>query len=244
LFFNIPVSDFHCGLRGFKKESILKIGLLTTGMEFASEMVVKASLFNLKMAEVPTVLSPDGRSRPPHLRTWRDGWRHLRFLFLYSPRWLFLYPGVTLFIFSTIIFGLLLMGPIHIGSLIFDVHTIAYFAAFIIVSIQVILFYIMSKIYAINQGLIPVNKNFNNLFNYFNLERGLALGMAFVIASLVLTFLLVRQWKNNNYGQINNITETFRLLMASILVLVIGMQLIFSSFMLSILGVIKRERFI
>lgn len=244
VFFNIKVNDFHCGLRGFRKTSIQKLQLLTPGMEFASEMVVKAALFDLKMVEVPTTLSPDGRSRPPHLRTWRDGWRHLRFLLLYSPRWLFLYPGLALFVFSSIFFLLTLMGPQHIGSVILDVHSMAYFAAMIIASFQIIMFYIMSKVYAINQGLVPVNRNFNRIFDYLTLERGLLAGGVLVACGLGLNIKLIIEWEGLHFGNINDISQTIRLLLSSILLLIMGIQTVFSSLMLSILGIIKKEEYI
>ncbi len=244
VFFNIKVNDFHCGLRGFRKTSIQKLQLLTPGMEFASEMVVKAALFDLKMVEVPTTLSPDGRSRPPHLRTWRDGWRHLRFLLLYSPRWLFLYPGLALFVFSSIFFLLTLMGPQHIGSVILDVHSMAYFAAMIIASFQIIMFYIMSKVYAINQGLVPVDRNFNRIFDYLTLERGLLAGGVLVACGLGLNIKLIIEWEGLHFGNINDISQTIRLLLSSILLLIMGIQTVFSSLMLSILGIIKKEEYI
>src|SRR5678815_3340913 len=126
LFFNSPCGDFHCGLRGFSKEAIQRLDLRTTGMEFASETVVKASLHGLRITEVPTTLSIDGRSRPPHLRSWRDGWRHLRFLLLYSPRWLFLYPGLALMLIGTVVSGWLLVGPRDVDGITLDVHTFLY----------------------------------------------------------------------------------------------------------------------
>ena len=159
LFFSSPAGDFNCGLRGFRRESILKLDLQTTGMEFAGEMVVKASIYKLRVAEVPTVLSPDGRSRPPHLRTWRDGWRNLRFMLVYSPRWLFLYPGAALMIWGLIIVVWLLPGTQKIGSISFDVHTLLYGAIAIIIGFQAVTFAFFTKLFAISENCCPKTPN-------------------------------------------------------------------------------------
>ena len=156
LFFHSPCGDFHCGLRGFSKEAIERLDLRTTGMEFASEMVVKATLHGLRIGEVPTTLSPDGRSRPPHLRSWRDGWRHLRFLLLYSPRWLFFYPGLTHCCSTglTIILWLL-PGPRRVGPVVLDVHTMLGGAALVLIGFQSVAFAVLAKVFAVNSGLMP-----------------------------------------------------------------------------------------
>ena len=174
LFFKSPVSDFHCGLRGFRRDPILELNLRTTGMEFASEMVVKASLQKLRMTEVPTILYPDGRSRPSHLRTWRDGWRHLCFLLLYSPRWLFLYPGILLVTVGVIFSAILLVTPVRIGNINFDIGTLLYATLFIIVGLQSIIFSFFTKIFGISQGLLP----------YFRFTRGVFCESALVVPSL------------------------------------------------------------
>ena len=154
LFFrNRAVGDFYCGLRGFRKDAYQRMGLRTTGMEFATEMVVKATLLNLRIAEVPTTLSPDGRSRPPHLRTWRDGWRTLRFFLLYSPRWLFLYPGIALVVLGTVLGVWLLPAPRTVGDVTFDVHTLLYAAAFVLLGFQSICFAVFTKLFAVSEGL-------------------------------------------------------------------------------------------
>ncbi len=155
LFFKIKIRDFHCGLRGFNKKSIKALNLQTTGMEFASEMVVKAALFHLRIGEVPTILSQDGRSRPPHLRTWRDGWRHLRFLLLFSPAWLFFYPGILTFVVGLSGVITLSMVSISIGSITLDIHTLLYSSFATIMGFQAILFYLLSRTFAINFNLTP-----------------------------------------------------------------------------------------
>ena len=153
LFFKSKIGDFHCGLRGFSKEAFYEMELKTSGMEFASEMIVKASLADMKIAEVPTVLSPDGRTRPPHLNTWRDGWRHLRFLLLYSPKWLFLIPSVLLMLFGAGVSLRLLFGSIQIGATRFDVHTLLFSSALFLIGFQLLLFYGLTKIYTVENGL-------------------------------------------------------------------------------------------
>lgn len=239
LFFNIKIGDFHCGLRGFRRDAIQRIGLRTPGMEFASEMVVKASLFNLKIAEVPTKLYPDGRSRPPHLRTWRDGWRHLRFLLLYSPRWLFFYPGLILFLVSTSLFIFLIYDVIGIKHVYFDVHTMTYLALVVLFSTQLIGFYFVSKIYAVNQGLIPINKNFNRIFGILDLEKGMLFSLVLIIAGLGLFIKLLLIWKAADFKGLYDLRSTFRILVPSILLLAIGIQSLFFSFIFSTLGIIR-----
>jgi len=171
LFFHSPCGDFHCGLRGFRRDVMTRLNLQTAGMEFASEMVVKASLHRLRIVEVPITLSPDGRSRPPHLRSWRDGWRHLRFLLLYSPSWLFLYPGMLLMLLGLLIGVWLLPGPRIINGIIFDVHTLLYAAMAIVIGFQSVIFAAFTKIFAINEGLLPEAPRMRRLFRRITLIR-------------------------------------------------------------------------
>jgi glycosyltransferase involved in cell wall biosynthesis len=192
LFFKVPIGDFHCGLRGFNTEKIRSLNLNTTGMEFASEMIVKSKLFNLTITEVPTILYPDGRSRPPHLKTWRDGWRHLVFLLIYSPRWLFLYPGLLMLLVFSVLFLLLQFHEVNIRGIYFDIHSLIIFGFGIIVSFQMILFAIFSKVFSTNYGLIPEKENYRIWYKYFNLERGLILGLALALVGfgfILSTFL-------------------------------------------------------
>ena len=177
LFFGSPCGDFHCGMRGFRRDAALAMDLQTTGMEFASEMVVKATLLGLRITEVPTTLSPDGRSRPPHLRSWRDGWRHLRFLLLFSPRWLFLYPGALLMLVGLAVGAWILPGPRTIGGVSFDVHTLTYAAAAVLIGFQSIAFAVFTKVFAINEGLLPEDPRFHKLFTTITLEVGLLVGV-------------------------------------------------------------------
>jgi glycosyltransferase involved in cell wall biosynthesis len=231
IFFGSPCNDFHCGLRGFRKDSIESLDLRTTGMEFASEMVVKASLRGLKITEVPTVLSPDGRSRPPHLKTWRDGWRHLRFLLMYSPRWLFLYPGLIL------MFGGLLATMWLLGQP--KVHTLLYSAMAIIIGFQIVSFAIFTKVFAITEGLLPEDKKINKFLSYINLETGLIIGVFLVLSGLVGSIYALRIWQSSSFGQLDP-ANTMRIVIPSVTALSLGIQSIFSSFFLSVLG-LKRK---
>lgn len=227
LFFASPCSDFHCGLRGFRRDAIEQLDLRTTGMEFASEMVVKATLNKMRITEVPTTLSPDGRSRPPHLNTWRDGWRHLRFLLLYSPRWLFLYPG----------FLLMLIGLISTFSLISSpkIHTLLYSSAAIIIGFQLVTFAIFTKIFAINEGLLPRDAKLNRLLRYINLEGGLIAGCILLLIGFVSSIYAFMLWENNAFGALNPV-EVMRIVIPAVTTLALGFQVMFSSFFLSVLG--------
>lgn len=234
LFFNIKVNDFHCGLRGFTKEAAIKLQLKTTGMEFASELVVKAALHKMKITEVPTTLSPDGRSKPPHLRTWRDGWRHLRFLLLYSPKWLFFYPGIFLMLFGLILSVRLIIGPVIINKTIFDIHTLLYTSSLIIIGFQGIAFYLFSKVYTSITGLNPEQKNLTKLFNLLSLERGVVLGIILILLGVVFTILAFNDWRNQFFGDLNP-QYVFRIVIPACTLFILGFQVIIYSFFISIL---------
>jgi glycosyltransferase involved in cell wall biosynthesis len=235
LFFRSPVGDFYCGLRGFRKDAYERMGLRTTGMEFATEMIVKATLLRLQIAEVPTTLSPDGRSRPPHLRTWRDGWRTLRFFLLYSPRWLFLYPGLALMLIGTLLGLWLLPASRTVGSVTFDVHTMVYAAAFVLLGFQAVSFAVFTKIFAISEGLLPPDPTLDKLFRYINLEVGLVLGALLVAAGLGISLYSVGDWGARHFGALNY-SHTMRLVIPAALLLILGAQTVFASFFVSVLG--------
>lgn len=237
LFFRSPVNDFHCGLRGFNKERITKLGLVTPGMEFASEMVVKATIMNYKMVEVPVVLHPDGRSRPPHLNTWSDGWRHLVFLLMYSPRWLFFYPSVFVFLISLCGLLILLSGTQHIFNLNLDIHTLTFAGAMVVVSYQLFMLAIFVRIFSLNQGLFPAKRKHFTWFKYFTLERGIIAGLIMLTSGLMLFVVLFYQWANLEFGEIEDISFTYRLLIPSLTLISLGIQTVFSSFFLRILGI-------
>jgi glycosyltransferase involved in cell wall biosynthesis len=221
LFFRAPVGDFHCGLRGIRRESALALGLQSGGMEFASEMVVKAALAGQRIEEVPTTLSPDGRSRPPHLRSWRDGWRHLLFLLLFSPRWLFLIPGLSLFALGLV--ASLMLAPGRAGS--YDLNVLAGASSLIVIGFQSVLFALLTRIYATRQGLLPEQARVSRLLSVWNLERILVAGCVLALASLGG---LVFSWV---YGR------QLGLAVPSATVLVLSCQLILSAFFLGILGI-------
>ena len=239
LFFHSPCGDFHCGLRAFNKEAIMKLDLHTTGMEFASEMVVKATLHKMRIAEVPTTLSPDGRSRPPHLRSWRDGWRHLRFLLLYSPRWLFLYPGAVLMALGLLVGLWLLPGPQLVKGIGLDVHTLLYAAVAIIIGYKAVVFAIFSKVFAISEGLLPEDPKLSAAFQEINLEKGLLAGAALLVAGVAGSVWAFSSWGARSFGPLDA-SETLRTIIPAITSLTLGVQTIFSSFFLSILGMKRR----
>jgi cellulose synthase/poly-beta-1,6-N-acetylglucosamine synthase-like glycosyltransferase len=239
LFFQSPCGDFHCGLRGFKRAAVLTLDLRTTGMEFASEMVVKATLHKLRITEVPTTLSPAGRSRPPHLHTWRDGWRHLRFLLLYSPRWLFLYPGALLMLAGAAAGAWLLPGPRTIAGVTFDVHTLVYAAMSILVGFQAITFAVFTKVFAISEGLLPEDPRLNRVFRWITLEVGLIVGAVGVLAGMVGSVHALGFWGEHSFGQLNP-SQTLRTVIPAVTCLTLGCQIIFSSFFLSVLGLRRK----
>lgn len=236
LFFNIPVGDFHCGLRGFSKSAYEKMQLNTSGMEFASEMVVKASLKEMDIAEVPTTLSPDGRTRPPHLNTWRDGWRHLRFLIAYSPKWLYLIPGFTMIGIGLLMSMLLLFSTQNIGTVNFDIQTLLYTSLLIIIGFQFIAFYFLSIVYANARGILPPRQQIQRIVSYFNLEKGLLFGLGFILSGIVLFMVALMNWQAVNFGQLSP-TEAFRITIPSCTLLVLGLQIVMYSFFWHILKV-------
>lgn len=235
LLFRSPIGDFHCGLRGFSRAAVAKMELQTTGMEFASEMVVKATLLDMRIAEVPTTLSPAGRTRPPHLRSWRDGWRHLRFMLLYSPRWLFLYPGVCLMLGGLLLGLWLLPGPREIGNVVLDVHTLLYCAAAVVLGFQAVLFAVFSKVFAVSVGLLPADPRFRRWFDYVTLEVGLAAGAALILAGLVGSIYAVSIWGKGTFGPLEP-TRILRTIIPAVVALTLGFQIVLSSFFLSVLG--------
>jgi len=239
LFFKTPCHDFHCGLRGFTRAAYERMALRTTGMEFASEMVVKASLLELKMCEVPTTLSPDGRGRSSHLRSWHDGWRHLRFLLLYSPRWLFLYPGLVLLLAGFAVATWLLPGPRKVGHIFLDVHTLLYAVAAILTGFQAVIFAIFTKIFAITEGLLPEDPRLNRAFQFFNLEKGLVAGTAMLLTGLAIGAYSFSWWNRTGFGPMNPVVLV-RLVAAAMVTITLGVEIIFASFFLSILGLARK----
>jgi glycosyltransferase involved in cell wall biosynthesis len=239
IFFGSPCNDFHCGLRGFRKDAAERMDLRTTGMEFAGEMVVKASLLNMRIAEVPTTLSPDGRTRPPHLRTWRDGWRNLRFLLLFSPRWLFLYPGVLLMLSGIAVGAWLLTGPRVVRGIELDIHTLLYTALAVLLGFQLVAFAVFSKVFAMREGLLPPDPRLQRIFRFATLEVGLAVGALLVLLGLAGSIYAVRLWGAESFGDLNP-SKTMRTVIPAVLGVALGIQIIFSSFFLSVLRIERR----
>jgi hypothetical protein len=234
LFFSSAIGDFHCGLRGFRKAAIVALGLRTTGMEFASEMVVKSRLAELRMTEVPTTLAKDGRSRPPHLRSWRDGWRHLRFLLMYSPRWLFLFPGLFLLCFGLFTVGVVLPGPLMIGSVVFDVHTLLVGTAAILTGSAVLIFFFLAKQYATNAGLLPTGPKFQWYRTRITLERTVLFGVILSLAGVGGIGWAFWSWGTKEFGKLDYETM-LRLLIPSATALSLGVIVIMGSFLSGIM---------
>jgi hypothetical protein len=231
LFFAVPVGDFHCGLRGFRRDRVLGLGLRSRGMEFATEMVVRAALGGLAIAEVPTTLSPDGRSRPPHLRTWRDGWRHLRFLLMLSPRWLFMYPGIFLFCIGGIAQAAILTGPVVVGRVVLDIHTMLYAGGAMIVGVQMVFFSLFVKTAAAAQGMLPAGSNFRRFLANFTLERGIALGAAIALAGFILAAYSLSLWVSAGFSEIDP-RHVMRVVIPSLTLSIVGVEILLSSFVL------------
>ncbi|MDQ0574702.1 glycosyltransferase family 2 protein [Agromyces albus] len=241
--FRSPVGDFHCGLRGFNRRSILNLHLQTTGMEFASEVVVKSTLGGLRVSEVPTTLDKDGRSRPPHLRSWRDGWRHLRFLLIFSPRWLFLIPGAAAFflgLLGTLFIG---FGPIILGDIGFDTSSQVYLAALTVVGYQSVLFAILTKIYAQHEGFrIPRSRNFDRLERRISLESGALLGVVLFLVGLGIAIAQFVGWASAGFGDLET-RATLRLAIPAALLMMLGAQTVMAGMFLGVLNVgLKRDR--
>lgn len=239
--FRSPIADFHCGLRGFDRKSILDLHLQTTGMEFASEVVVKATLGGLRVSEVPTTLDKDGRSRPPHLRSWRDGWRHLRFLLIFSPRWLFLIPGAVAFFLGLVGTLFLAFGPLAFGGIGFDISSQVYLAALTVVGYQAILFAILTKIYAQHEGFnIPRSRSFDRLERRISLESGALAGLVLFIVGLAIGVVQFATWASSGFGALDP-SATVRTAVLAALFMMLGAQTIMAGMFLGALKVGLRK---
>lgn len=237
LFFSIPVRDFHCGLRGFNRQRVLDLNLITTGMEFASELVVRSALAKYTITEVPTTLSPDGRSRPPHLRTWRDGWRHLRFLLLFSPRWLFLYPGLITFALGALLTIVLLPGPVSIArGVTLDVHSIIVGCITMIIGTQCISFAIVARRYSAARGLLPADYRLKKAISPLTLERALIVAAVLLTGGLSGVFYCLNAWRDAGFGFLQY-GELLRLLIVSGTGIALATQIAFTSFLSAILDI-------
>jgi glycosyltransferase involved in cell wall biosynthesis len=240
LFFGSKIGDFHCGLRGFRRDSVMELGLQATGMEFASELVVKATLAKQRITEVPTTLAKDGRSRPPHLHTWRDGWRHLRFLLLFSPRWLFFMPGLVVFMLGILIGAVVIPRPFSIGAVTFDVDTLVAASAMVVIGFQSVLFALFTQVYASAEGFLPEDKRVRHILKTLSLERGLLAGAVLGIAGIVGLAVSLSYWGSASFGSLDY-NHALRIVVPSVTALIVSCQIILGTFFLSILG-IRRTR--
>jgi glycosyltransferase involved in cell wall biosynthesis len=236
LFFSSNVGDFHCGLRGVERAAALKLDLRAPGMEFASEMIVKATLAGWHIGEVPTVLSPDGRSRPPHLRSWQDGWRHLRFLLMMTPRWLMLYPGVCLFGIGLILELIILRGPIIIRGVGFDIHTMLYAAGATILGLQLVLFSLLARTVGVIKNLLPMTESLGRFLKLFSLERGILLGLFLGLAGFSLAVYSVKSWADTRLSMLDP-TTMMRVAIPSVTLMLAGAEIVFASFLLGFIDV-------
>jgi glycosyltransferase involved in cell wall biosynthesis len=239
LFYRSPVGDFHCGLRGVRRDALLGLGLMSGGMEYASEMIVRATVQGLRIEEVATTLTPAGRTRPPHLRSFRDGWRHLRFLLLFSPRWLFLYPGLLLMIAGLASMLWLLPAPRRVGRIELDVNTLVFSAAAIVCGFQAMVFAVLSKVFAMNAGLLPEDRRVRRLTSVVTVESGTIAGVLLVLGGLTGGVYAVGLWGRAAFGPLDP-QVTLRVVAPSATALILGLQMIFASFFLAVLGFGRR----
>lgn len=237
--FDIDVGDFHCGMRGLRRQAIVDLDLRTTGMEFASEMVVRAALAHLDIREVPTVLRPDGRTRKPHLRTWRDGWRHLRFLLLFSPRWLLLLPGATLFAVGVVAMAALLPGPVTVGSVELDIHALLYAHLAVIVGLNAVVLACFVRVYAVEARLLPASDSLTRWLQRLSLERVLVAGLLLVVAGIAGSVVAVAVWGSESFGGLDP-SETMRIVIPSVTAVALGAELVLGSFVIGVLGLPRR----
>ncbi len=231
LFFSSRVGDFHCGLRGVDRAAVIKLGLSSPGMEFASEMIVKATLARWRIAEVPTTLSPAGRSRAPHLRTWRDGWRHLRFLLMMTPRWLMLYPGAALIAMGTAAEVAILRGTIVIDGVGFDIHSMLYAASATVLGLQLVLFSLLARTVGVLKSVLPMSPALARFLRVFTLERGILLGLSLGTVGLALAVYSVVSWAHTRLGALDP-TEMMRVAIPSVTLMLAGAEIFFASFLL------------
>lgn len=242
LFYKSSCRDFHCGLRGFSREAVLSLEASCPGMEFASELIVKAHLKGLKITEVPTTLSKGGRTRSPHLNTWRDGWRHLRFLLLYSPRWLFFYPGIIMMILGAVTGVPLVFSEISVGSVVFDIHTLFFSSIFFILGCQTLGLSAISRIYAAQSNVLPRSEKMLRFMNWFNLEKFLLTGGSVFSAGVFSCLYSVVSWQRfSNFGDFDP-RIGFRILIPAFTLMIVGVQIMFTSFTVELLSMKNEDR--
>ena len=235
-FFGMTIGDFHCGLRGFDRRAVLVLDLRTSGMEFASQLLVKAALAGLSIVEVPTTLRRDGRTGSSHLRSWRDGWRHLRFLLIYSPRWLFLYPGLIVLAVGAIATAVLMQGTLAVGRVKFDIASMIYAAALLIVGYQAVLFWLITNVYAAQAGFLPMTGRSRAWIRSISVERGLLAGVCIFVAGLLIGLAQVWRWSGEEFGQLDP-SESIRAAVPAMLGLVLGSQTTMYAMFVGTLGI-------
>jgi glycosyltransferase involved in cell wall biosynthesis len=235
LLFPVQIGDFHCGLRAFEREAVLALGLTSPGMEFASEMVMRAGLAGLRIEEVPTRLAKDGRDRPPHLRSWRDGWRHLRLLLMFSPRWLLLYPGLSLLFAGSFVSVLLILGPVRIGGLGFDIHTLLYSVTASILGLQMCLLAAITQAVGVSAGHLPRGPGYRAMMNWFTLERGVLGGLALLTLGFGSGLLSVVQWTGAGLAGLDP-SVTMRAAIPAAALIMAGAECVAASFVLSFIN--------
>jgi glycosyltransferase involved in cell wall biosynthesis len=237
--FGSPIADVYCGLRGFTKQFYTQLNQRCIGMEFATEMIIKASLFNSRIAQVPITLYPDGRkSHAPHLKTFRDGWRTLRFFLMYSPRWLFLVPGALLMLVG-LIGAAIALPSTTINGVTFTAHTLLFSCLAILVGYQAILFAVFTKVFAIAEGLMPEDPRLTRLFRVINLEKGLTAGAVALVLGVVLLGSVVNKWRLTGFGNLDY-SETMRVVISGATLTALGVQTVLASFFVSILGTLRK----
>lgn len=239
LFFESPTTDFHCGMRAFTREAYRRMELRTTGMEFASEMVIKATLKKMRIAEVPITLYKDGRSRPPHLRSWRDGWRHLRFMLLYSPTWLFLVPGMLLLLVGMSVGLRLQWDSWKVGPFGFDTNTLLVCSMAQVVGLQIFSFGVFARVFAVSEGLLPDDQPLDKIFKFFSLERGIILGLIVLLLGLIRLIQAVLFWKAAQFGALSY-PDSLRQVIPAVTWITMGVQVVFFSFFLGILDIPRK----
>jgi len=235
LFYHNTIGDFNCGMRGYNRSKILELNLQTTGMEYASEMIVKSSLNKLNITEVPTPLHRDGRSRPPHLNTWSDGWRHLKFLLLHSPNWLFLYPGIVLSIIGLVLMALLIIAPLTINKISFDINSLLFGCTFLLMGVNAILFSCYTRIYAFMTEYIPPDK-LTNKISKFASDKGIFIGAILFILGVVLSIISLIAWSNKSFGDLEP-QVIMRLTIPAAFMMMIGLEIMFGGFFIGILKI-------
>lgn len=240
LFYKSKIGDFHCGLRGYNRERMLALQLSTTGMEYASEMVVKSELNDYRIAEVPTTLKKDGRSRPPHLRSWRDGWRHLRFLLIYSPKWLFLYPGIVLFLVGLVAMLILSFGSVQVQQINFSINTLLYSGGAMLLGLEAILFAVYTYVYASVTNFMPVKHSILEKIERFTVEKGIVVGLLLFLVGLGLAIYALVNWREVSFSNLNPVV-VMRITIPSMILLVAGLQIVFASFFLGVLAIKRPE---